>query len=671
MKKRILLMLLALVAIVTVFALTSCGHDCDYSVEATDASTPATCGKSGVKVMKCSECENTKNEIIPALGHDYVSNVVAPTCDKGGYTTQTCSRCGDTNGDKQTDKTQPTNQHDYKVIESVSATCTVDGYTLERCSACERERRTNVVTHPGHNFVEKQLYVGQAPTCTLGAEGVTTKRCTVCDEKDPAFKDVSQTYPSLGHDILRTDAYRINTVAATCTTAQHDTWKCARCEYTEEADVGTALGHEHIVDLGVYSPATCCALEIRTFECIRKGQVGCVGNVEMNIPQEGTFTAHTMGPSATCVDAQVCSVCVASGRTELGTHCDKDDPNCTKCSTYLKAHVFANPTGLHDYQSYDQNGAPIADTYKSAQVEEVVAPTCMRQGYTIYRCTVCEGEDFKDNYTAINPDNHSVDFDTVIGTPVAETCIKHEYTVHKCTNTSEDGATACDYTEENVYGTTFADHKFADGDPTGVITCTYCQQSFYDTTYVESVYKEYVEVKAGTGQYKKVETYEEAEDGEYILDTETQQYRPITDGETGTHKLVVEFVEATGEGADYVLKVWNGETGTKFDDDATLNVTITVSKSNADPMTLTGNEEKTQVDGTNTDTTKISIIRIVTDDEDATFVITVNGEEIEHTGNGYIDICEYGEITSLTVESTSLETTATVYFYGEEAVPAE
>ncbi len=667
MKKRILLMLLALVAIVTVFALTSCEHECDYAIELTEASTPATCTKSGVKVMKCSECENTKNEIIPALGHDYVSNVVAPTCDEGGYTTQSCSRCGDTNGDKQTDKTQPTNQHDYKVVRSEPVSCTVDGYTLEKCSACDRERRTNVVTAPGHNFVEKRIYVNDiAPTCTVGAEGVTTKRCSVCDEKDQTFKDISETYPALGHDIAYTDAYRSNTVAATCTTAQHDTWKCARCEYTEESDVGTALGHDYKVDLGVYLPATCCTLEIRTFQCSRKGEAGCVGNVEMNIPQENTFAAHTMGASATCVDAQVCTVCLDNGRTELGTHCDQDDPNCTKCSKLLKVHVFADPTGQHNYKDYTNN------TFKEEQrVGDPIAPTCMRQGYSIYSCTVCGGNEFKDNYTEINPDNHNVDFDTVIGEPVLETCIKHEYTVHKCTNTAEDGTTTCAYTEEYVYGQTFADHMFADGDPTGVITCTYCQQSFYDTTYVESVYNEYIEVEAGTGQYKKVETYEEAENGEYILDTETQQYRPITDGETGTHKLVVRFEEATGEGADYILKVWDGETGTEFDDDTSLNVTITVSKSDTEPMSLTGNEEKTQVDGTNADTTKISIIRIVTDDEDATFVITVNGEKIEHTGNGYIDICEYGEITSLTVKSTSLEGTATVYFYGEEAVPAE
>ena len=39
-----------------------------------------------------------------ALGHDYKSEVTAPTCTEMGYTTNTCTRCGDTN---KTDYTEP------------------------------------------------------------------------------------------------------------------------------------------------------------------------------------------------------------------------------------------------------------------------------------------------------------------------------------------------------------------------------------------------------------------------------------------------------------------------------------------------------------------------------------------------------------------------------------
>ena len=610
--KKLLLLLLALVTVITVLTLTSCGHECAYTVELTDQSTPATCLKSGVKVMKCFECENTKNEIIPVLGHDYVSTTIEPTCKTEGYTTQACSRCGDTNGDAKLDKKPPTGQHTYVPVENstVQATCTVNGYSLERCS-CGQEKKVNIVTAPGHNYQEMNIYINDiAPTCTTRSEGVTTKKCTVCNEKDPSFTEVSKQFPALGHDIERTDAYRVSTVAATCTTAQHDVWKCTRCDYEEEADIGTALGHDYTVDLGVSSPATCATLEKRTYQCSRNGQTGCTGTseqgevtVERSI--QNSYTAHSAGVAATCVDAQVCTTCVAAGRAVLSTTCNKTDANCTNCSSSNRVHVFADPTGLHDYQNYDQDGNPVANTYKAAQAVSTTAPTCMRQGYTVYRCTVCEGNNFKDNYTAIVSTNHAVS-DTPLGSAVPETCIKHEFTIHACTNTAEDG-TACSYTEEKIIGTTYADHQFADGEPTGVITCTYCQKSFYDTTYVESKYN---------------------------------------DGETE----------------------WDNEE-TEFDDDTNLNVTITVSKSNADPMKLTNNEKKTQVDAEHADTTKISVIRIVTADEDATFVITVNGATINHTGNGFIDLCEYGDITELAVESTSLTGDATVYFYGEDPVP--
>ncbi|MBE6625356.1 MAG: hypothetical protein E7622_06920 [Ruminococcaceae bacterium] len=612
--KKLLLLLLALVTVITVMAFTSCGHECEYTVEVPEAGTAATCLKSGVKVMKCSECENTKNEIIPALGHDHVSTVVEPTCKTEGYTTQTCSRCGDTNGDAKLDKKPPTGQHTYVAVENstIQATCTVNGYSVEKCSVCGQEKKVNVIVAPGHNYQEKELYDNEiAPTCTTGSEGVITKRCTVCNEKDPSFTEVPKDFPALGHDIPHADTHRISTVAATCTTAQHDVWKCSRCEYTEEADIGTALGHDYTVDLGVSSPATCSSLEKRNYECSRKGQDGCTGTpaqgpVSKEITIENTYTAHVPGTAATCVDAQVCSTCVAAGKVNLSTTCDKSNPNCTQCSAMNKAHVFEDPTGRHDYKNYDANNEFLG-TYKEAQAQSVVAPTCMRQGYTVYSCTVCQGNDFKDNYTAIDPTNHNVDMDNAVGDPIAETCIKHEYTIHACTNTAEDGTTRCDHTEEKVYGTTYADHQFTAGEPTGVITCTYCQKSFYDTTYIESKYN---------------------------------------DGETE----------------------WDEEE-TEFDDDTSLNVTITVSKSDKPAMSLTGNEEKEEVNASNPDATKISVIRIVTDDEDATFVITVNGKTIDHTGNGFIDLCEYGDITELKVKSTSLDGDATVYFYGEDPVP--
>ena len=51
---------------------------------------PATC----TEPQLCTRCGAVLEK---ALGHDYKSEVTAPTCTEMGYTTNTCTRCGDTN----------------------------------------------------------------------------------------------------------------------------------------------------------------------------------------------------------------------------------------------------------------------------------------------------------------------------------------------------------------------------------------------------------------------------------------------------------------------------------------------------------------------------------------------------------------------------------------------
>ena len=53
------------------------------------------CTDTGILTYTCAECGETKEEVIPALGHDYVGVVTDPTCLDDGYTTYTCSRCND------------------------------------------------------------------------------------------------------------------------------------------------------------------------------------------------------------------------------------------------------------------------------------------------------------------------------------------------------------------------------------------------------------------------------------------------------------------------------------------------------------------------------------------------------------------------------------------------
>ena len=607
MKKRIALMLFILLTLVFVFA--SCGHECEIVVK--DEKAP-TCTESGYKITGCTGCdESTSTEVIPALGHDYVSTVVAPTCNQQGYTTQKCSRCGDDKGGAKLDIKQPTGEHKFELVPNskVEATCHETGYELQKCTneGCDFQRKCNTVEKLVHKFVEKLTPVNE-PTCTTAGMGIRTKNCEYCGDPDPDFTPKNdEVIPALGHDIERTADYLATSIPATCTTKQHDIWKCSRCNYTEEADVGEPLGHDWTVDAGVLAEATCYSLETRTYKCVRFGEEGCVkttaqGDVTKVIATANSLLPHTPGAAADCDTAQTCTTCLNNPNANgLGEACVNDANGVCPCGKDSnKIHVFAAPTGDHDYD---------VATGKGLIPEKTVAPTCMRQGYSVYLCTGCNKE-YNDNYTAIVPTAHNVDFDTIVGgETVGATCVKYEYSVHACTNTDLDG-NPCDYTEEKVVGSDYADHSFAAGEPTGVITCTYCQKSFYDTTYTEGV-------------------YEEHEDKE-------------------------------------------------FDDGATLDVTITVSKEVADPMVLTNTVTTgTQVDGSNPDETKIAIIRVITESATVKFTVTVNAGEAneatyEITGAGYIDLIEYtDEINSLTVASVGEgEYSATVHFYGEKAIPA-
>jgi hypothetical protein len=148
--KRIALMLFILLTLVFVFA--SCGHECEIVVK--DEKAP-TCTESGYKVTGCTGCdESTSTEVIPALGHDYVSTVVAPTCKNQGYTTQKCSRCGDDKGGAKLDIKQPTGEHKFELVPNskVEPTCTEVGYELQKCSMCGFERKCNLVEKLGHDF---------------------------------------------------------------------------------------------------------------------------------------------------------------------------------------------------------------------------------------------------------------------------------------------------------------------------------------------------------------------------------------------------------------------------------------------------------------------------------------------------------------------------------------
>ena len=134
----------------------SLGHSWDKGTLVTNA----TCTGEGVMEYRCTRCGYHRLDADPAdghipgapatctepqlctrcgavlknaLGHDYKSEVTAPTCTEMGYTTNTCARCGDTT---KTDYTEPAGHKPSDWIVDKQPTTDSEGSKHKECTVC-------------------------------------------------------------------------------------------------------------------------------------------------------------------------------------------------------------------------------------------------------------------------------------------------------------------------------------------------------------------------------------------------------------------------------------------------------------------------------------------------------------------------------------------------------
>ena len=96
---------------------------------------PATCTEPRL----CTRCGAVLEK---ALGHDYKSEVTAPTCTEMGYTTNTCSRCGDTN---KSNYTEPTGHKPGDWIIDKEPTTDSEGSKHKECTVCGEKLETQPI----------------------------------------------------------------------------------------------------------------------------------------------------------------------------------------------------------------------------------------------------------------------------------------------------------------------------------------------------------------------------------------------------------------------------------------------------------------------------------------------------------------------------------------------
>ena len=114
-----------------------CGY---HRIEGNEAAghipgNPATC----MEPQLCTRCGAVLEK---ALGHDYKSEVTAPTCTEMGYTTNTCARCGDTN---KSNYTKPVGHKPSDWIIDKEPTTDSEGSKHKECENCGEKLETQPI----------------------------------------------------------------------------------------------------------------------------------------------------------------------------------------------------------------------------------------------------------------------------------------------------------------------------------------------------------------------------------------------------------------------------------------------------------------------------------------------------------------------------------------------
>ena len=181
-----------------------------------------TCTEEGVKTYTCRGCGESYDDPIPALGHDYTEEVIEPGCTVDGCTLHTCTRCGNS----YSDNIIPALGHNYVPTVTKATTCTEDGTMTYTCSRCS-DSFEHTIKATGHSHVESVVL----PSCTEG--GYTLHTCSKCGR---SYK--SDYVDALGHDF----GEYTKTKDFTETERGELTCYCSRCDATRTRPI--AAGNE-------------------------------------------------------------------------------------------------------------------------------------------------------------------------------------------------------------------------------------------------------------------------------------------------------------------------------------------------------------------------------------------------------------------------------------------
>ena len=152
--------------------------------------TNATCTTDGLKVQKCTVCDEIINsEVIKSIGHSYGDWIIDKdsTCNEEGSKHKECSTCGDV-----INETIPKREHSGKWVVTKEPTCLENGEESLICEHCGRVLETKPLSSKGHTLGEWEIVTNA--TCTT--DGLKVQKCTVCDEiiNSEVIKSIGHSY---------------------------------------------------------------------------------------------------------------------------------------------------------------------------------------------------------------------------------------------------------------------------------------------------------------------------------------------------------------------------------------------------------------------------------------------------------------------------------------------
>lgn len=330
--------------------------------------TEPTCVNEGLKKCSCRFCDVTKDEIIPALNHNYTEEIIAPTCTANGYTKHTCSRCGDTYNDTETDMIA----HTVVTDTAVEPTCRATGLTEgSHCSVCGTVLTAQtVIPLTNHRYETTNI----ASTCVQ--KGFTLHTCVWCGD---AFKsDYSDTGE---HSYVETI-----TTPASCSKEGVKTFTCSICgdSYTRSIAM---TEHTPVVDKAVAPTCEKAGLA----EGSHCSVCGYIISEQAVVPANGHSYEQSV-TEPTCKDKgytiHTCTVCGDSYVDSYTQTTQEHDYRAT-----ITTPASCSKQGVKTFTCSvcgDKYTEAIAMTEHTPTTDKAVAPTCTKAGLTAgSHCSVC------------------------------------------------------------------------------------------------------------------------------------------------------------------------------------------------------------------------------------------------------------------------------------------